>query len=747
MWKSFRNDIYNTGVSKYNAFIRNNRNISRIHIGGIVWGTAIIDENNNIYVGSSNRLFICIGNDDKIKWSYKLKRKNDSLIDSAAVLHDQTNSIIIPGGDGAIHALNKNDGTIKWIWTPEYKEDPTDAIVNSFEGNIQVDSNGNIYVGCDNNYFYCINGYNGLLKWSYYTDMMIWSCACLAHNENVIIFGCLDRYIYMLDSKTGQLFDKYKTSGEIKSSPLTFNNQVIICNSDGEIYNFDISKKKFILLWSISSHVEIYSSPAYKNGILIIAKMNGEIFALNVNNKNKLWFYTTSAPFCSSPIISNNNIVLIGSSDGKLYSFDLFKGFIGYCDITLFYDEHERHYRKNLNASPAMDKNGNIYIGSYDGYIYNIPSYLCNKTNYNINTNLLQLVHNKIIKQYRFNIENIPLAVISSIKTDKNIPYEIIVSSDGKYVNLIPKFMFGLHIPYKIELHGKYYLQSNRWWKDRLNFFSEENFNITIDIQPFTYKKTPIDKVNNTSIICWDIWDFFSTQPRILDTYIPAAMNALSYKIFAFGFHKKPKDIKIHFNMLLIPTHPAVNTSEEFIYKNDITKILIFKAVYFEGIILTKTIDNFEISVMGGTIPYNIFNTYMAVDENDLSLDCDFYTVASCLNIKGNGKKYEFSGDIVNKICNPLLNIISVGNFRGQNIKLKNEKNVKVYEYDNFILILLDKTIVNLYNIISIVEFNYDDYIQLYKFELNNKNYFEYTKNPKYKYIILLNDMVIKLLI
>jgi len=750
MWKSFRNGISNCGVSNYNALIKNNiyTDISRIHIGGIIWGTAVIDENNNIYVGSSNRLFLCIDKYNKIKWTYKLKRKNDSLIDSAAVLHP-SNIVIIPGGDGAIHALDKDNGNIKWIFVPEYKESDDNSIVNSFEGNIQIDSNGNIYAGCDNGYFYCINGFNGKMIWSYYTDMMIWTCACLTNNEEFVIFGSLDRYIYMLESKTGKLIYKYKTSGEVKSSPLINNNNVIVCNSEGQINNFDISNNKFKLLWSIDTNIEIYSSPAYKNNILIIAEMNGDIFALDINNRNKLWIYQSTAPFCSSPIISNNNIIIIGSGDGKLYSFDLYNGFIGYYDISLFYHEHDRHYRKNLNASPSLDINGNIYIGCYDGFIYNIPSYFCtNNTQKESNNNtLFNLVHNKLIKQYIFNINSTPIAVISSIITDKKSPYDIIISSDGKYINFVPKYIFGLQNDYNIEFKGKYYLQSNRWWKDRLNIFGENNFDYIINITPFNYKKTYLDNVNNYSIISWNLWDFFSNQPKVLDTYIPAAMNAMGYTSFAFGFHKKNNDKKTYFYTLLLPSHPAIENSEElFLHKNDITKILVLKSEYYNGIIISKNIEDFELSVMGGTIPFHIFNTYLTINEDNLSLDGDFYSVSSALNLKGNGKEYKFSDNIINKICNPLLNIITVGTFRGQYNILKIKKNVKIYLNFNFILILLNKELVNSDNIITIVEFNYDNYVKLYKYKLDKK-YFNYKKNNNYKYIILLNDIVLKLYI
>lgn len=758
MWESFRNGKDNCGVSKYNALINKDHKLSRIYIGGIIWGTAVIDDENNIYVGSSNRLFICIGIDNIIKWNYKLSRVTDSLIDSAAVLYKSL--IIIPGGDGIVHALNKYNGNLEWQFIPEIdnlnnKKYKKDMIVNSFEGNIQIDSNGRIYIGCDNDFYYCINANNGKLIWSFKTNMMIWSCGCLINNEKNIVFGSLDRYIYMLDTSSGKLVDKYKTNAEIKSSPLTFDDKLIICNSNGEVYCFDISDERFNLLWMNNYETEIYSSPAYKNNILIIAKMNGEIIAINVTNNSQIWLFKIAGTFCSSPIISLNNIVLIGSSEGKLYSFYLNANvdkinLIGYFDINIFYNKNDIYYRKNLNASPTIDINGNIHIGGYDGYIYTIPSNLCKKKlKKQNNKSYLKLIHKKLIIQYKVNINSeseSEAVALSYINCKEKIPYDIVISSDGKYINFIPKFCFGLDQTYKINLYGKYFRQSNRWWKDRLNLFGERNFKTTIELPKIEYKSTVLDDAKSDSIICWNVWDFFSTQPRVLDTYIPAAMNAIGYTIIGFGFHKKEGDLKTYFKMLLLPCNPSID-NEEFLFIHDTNKILIIDAFYFSGIILTTCKEKFELSVMGGTLPFTSFNTFMNIDNKDLSLDCDFYNVASALNVKGNGKKYNFSSDIINQLCDYSMKIKSVGSFKGKYIELKTQYKNNVYIDNNLIIIKFDSELIRINKIITIIEFDYNNHTIKYIYESINNKTLLHKISYKYNYLILLNNIVLKLFI
>lgn len=752
MWTSFRNGVENHGQSKYMGLVSNRRLMKRLYIGGIFWGTAVIDDENNVYVGSSNRLFVCINSQGEIKWKYKLDRLPDSLVDSAAVLHP-AGLIIVPGGDGTLHGLEKETGKLVWRFSPkEQTEDiPKGAIVNSFEGNIQIDKRGWIYVGCDNGFFYCINGATGMLLWSFKTNMMIWSCACLIKDEKYVIFGSLDWHIYMIDVETGSLVSKYKTNAEIKSSPLTFDNIVIICNTNGTIYCFDVTQNKFEMLWMHDFEAEIYSSPAYKDGMLVFAKMNGDIEVIDLETRQKKWGYRTGSPICSSPIITKNNIIFVGAADGKLYAFDLqYNRLLGYYDTTVFYKDKDKHYRKNLNASPAMDANSVIHIGSYDGYLYSIPSYCCVMSQ-NLHANpqddsMVEHVYDLIVKQFKFDIEGVPNAAISALYTQKDIPYKIIISSDGKYVNFIPKTVYGLDKEYNIEIKGKYYLQSSRWWKDRINF-QEKNFSEKITLPALDYKSTLIEKMKENSIIRWDMWDFFSTQPRVLDTYIPAAMNAIGFTAFAFGFEDKVGDPRKFFKMILLPSLPACEEGEKFLFSHDRDKVLLIDAYYFNGFIFTDCKNNFELSVMGGTLPFHTFQTFMKVND-DYSLSCDYYCVASCLSIKGNGEDYQFSPEIVNQLCNPMLNVISVGSFKGKYTSISDidDDIGEVFIQADFFTVVLKDHVSQKMNIISIVEYNQSDSkLYVYESKMNLERY-KYHKIKGYRYVIFINDVLLSLL-
>lgn len=73
------------------------------------------------------------------------------------------------------------------------------------------------------------------------------------------------------------------------------------------------------------------------------------------------WRVATAAPVTSSPAIDKNGIVYVGSADNNVYAINGETGVI----------EWKYQTGGSINfSSPAIDINGIVYIGSYDGYLY-----------------------------------------------------------------------------------------------------------------------------------------------------------------------------------------------------------------------------------------------------------------------------------------------------------------------------------------------------------------------------------------
>lgn len=665
MWKCFRGSALNTGLSPY-VFRRPNPSPSELplkktYVGGIIWGTCVIDAKGDVYVGSSNGQFFRISQEGDIVWRYSLKTKTDSLVDSAAALHPN-GFVVIPGGDGHLHAVSQDTGKMIWVLkAPHSVSDAIDmegAIVNSFEGNVQICENtGLIYAGCDNGYFYCISP-EGKEVWSYKANMMIWSCAALIGGQ--VIFGCLDRYVYVLSADQGELIAKIHTGAEIKSSPLvsssSVSTRVFIGNANGIMQCRDV-QRDLELVWERDIGTEIYASPCSKDGVIVVCTFDGQVWGLQEDTGNTRWHHQLYHPIVSSPIVTQDNVVMFGTSRGLLYFIDLLSGTLLACT------QLSKHsYKPNINASLAMDATGVVHVGSYDGYIYHLSSAAL--TIKNLCDPLPSFMRQRpvthfeleydgyFIKCYRLrafkNGVYIPNAALdfraSTVTSDTNV---VVYGSDGKYLNILPQL--GTDISCSVQCG--IYEHTTSWFYDRLQYFSsfpKVRHHIAHKID---YGDTNWDiRVNQ-----WDIHSLFTLQPKILDTYIPAALDSVSMRAIAYPLNAT------QVFMVLIPTVHD-HDQGKFIILPEPSKVFILKGEYVGSSMYLE--GKFTMSSMGGTIPFDSFRVWVRIKE-DGKMCGEFVASTSCMKIKGNAESYKFSTEILNQLCDPFMKLRTIGCLRG----------------------------------------------------------------------------------
>lgn len=113
--------------------------------------------------------------------------------------------------------------------------------------------------------------------------------------------------------------------------------------------------------WSFTTGDEIYSSPAVSpDGTIYIGSDDGCLYALK--NGAALWSYYTTNAVTSSPALGKNGEVIFGSLNGKLYA--LTNGKVKWCFNT----------GGGIDCSPAVGKDGTVYIGSTDHKLYAVTN-------------------------------------------------------------------------------------------------------------------------------------------------------------------------------------------------------------------------------------------------------------------------------------------------------------------------------------------------------------------------------------
>jgi hypothetical protein len=146
----------------------------------------------------------------------------------------------------------------------------------------------------------------------------------------------------------------------------------------------------------------------------------------------------------------------------------------------------------------------------------------------------------------------------------------------------------------------------------------------------------------------------YITQPIVLDTYIPAAMDAQGWRIVFKSINE----------CVMIPCIPDIE--ELFIETDDKSKYITMRYVRYDNIYAAE--GDFELSAMGGTIPFKKFRAFFEIDESNNKISGIFWGLSNCLAIKGNGKNYKFSFDIVNQLCDLYMQLQTVGIFNGNSV-------------------------------------------------------------------------------
>lgn len=675
MWFSFRNSIYNHGNTEYPFLVETKlHDIQKTHIGGIIWGTPIVDEKNSLYVGTSSGIFYKINSTGDIDWRYSLVSKTDSLIDSAAVIHP-LGYVIIPGGDGYLHAVDRHTGKLLWRTKAPHniddKIDRSGAIVNSFEGNVQVDIHtGLIYAGNDNSYFYCLDA-TGKEMWSVKTNMMIWSCAAIT--DKYVIFGCLDHHIYLVDKKTGTVYYKLNLGAEIKSSPVYLDNYVLIGNSNGDLTCLKIDKNnQLTICWKLDLGTEIYSTCSIKDNHIVACTFMGTIYCIRFHHENPdvIWKFNTYNNICSSPLITGDDQCIVTDSKGMIYAFNLKDGRVtGCCKL------NQHSYKTQLNSSPVLDSKGIIHVGGYDGRVYHISYNAIQKNACShipkfmlSNKNHLDLEYDgKFIKIYKvrvfYNNKYAPNAVanINTVNSTNGIAE---ASSDGGYINIFHKFCSDINTTVSLST----YTQTNSWFKDRFQYWPLGSIK-----QNIQHQFSPIKEWNFGSLSCYDIANLCIIQPKILDTYIPAALDAVAFKMFLL-----PLDPFT--NTITAVMMPAIKQKEtdELVIIPEPKKVLLLSGRVNGNILYLRSKKDFAISSMGGTIKFKNFDCFLQVENNVIT--GEFLASTSCLSIKGNDNNYSFSSELINQLCNPKLVLNGIGVINGIKKGLRYVDNTGYYK-------------------------------------------------------------------
>jgi outer membrane protein assembly factor BamB len=371
-WPKFRRTATQTGRSPVLP-IDSGADLWTFPTGKGIFSTAVIDGDDNVYVGSGDRVFYKLDKNGNELWSVL----TDEVIDSSALLDDR-GLVYFGSGDGFLYALDREDGSEIW----KFEADPpsrNDALINWFEGNVAIAADGTLYVPNDNRCTYAIDRDLGTEKWCFVTEDQTWSLIAVNPDTNRLFMGSnfpLFQNIFAIEPDNGTRVWSVAAKGTVAASPMIASTDpdglVAVGGFDGFLYGHRQSDGE--QQWAYGARDHIYASPAQaEDGTIIQPSADGTIYALDPADGSFIWGYDTREPIRSSPAIDGDGNIYVGSGEGQLFVLNS-DGSLRW-SIQLIDDE-----RDDLNSSPALGKEL-IVISGESGEVFGIPYDYCLREN------------------------------------------------------------------------------------------------------------------------------------------------------------------------------------------------------------------------------------------------------------------------------------------------------------------------------------------------------------------------------
>lgn len=372
-WPKFRRDLRQDGRSPVHARPSGARPWS-FKTGKGIFSTAVIDGDENVYIGSADTYFYSLDRHGDLRW----KVKNGEIVDSSALLDDK-GRVYYGAGDGFLRALDTRDGREVWRFAAAEPES-TGGYIKWFEGNVALGPDGTLYAPNDNRHVYGLDRDTGVSKpgWPWLMNDQTWSLPAIDPTTGNLYLGnnFIAGYSWMTTfwrntfalSPSGQQLWGTGVQATIAASPMLSEGRMILGAFDGYVraYEQDSGRE----LWKFATNDHVYASPgALSDGTIIQPSTDGTVYALDPKSGALRWQFDTREPIRSSPAIDADDNVYFGGGDGRLYVLDR-SGKLRWSRQLIMGD------RNDFGGSPALGRELVILAGE-SGEVFATPYDYC----------------------------------------------------------------------------------------------------------------------------------------------------------------------------------------------------------------------------------------------------------------------------------------------------------------------------------------------------------------------------------
>ena len=368
-WSTYMHDSSRSGYSSSQAPLTN-RTLWDFTTGGAVKSSPVV-ANGIIYVGSDDGYVYALNAySGAVEWSYNTY----GPVEAAATV---LNGVVYVGGfhSHAVFALNASTGELVWNSPIESAGPNINSATAVANGLVYV----NVYVCSPDRggALYALNASTGDQVWTYKPSAWIWMAPAVS--GGVVYIETLQGTVVALDATSGDVFWSNPVDVTLDGSLSVANGRVYVGTVNQMAYALDAVSGKIVwggsiiggvskscpaiadgtlylsstvggtevtieaggvsalnattgaMLWNTTIGSISESSPSVADGVVFVGSDNsvsnssGEpfphnIYALNATTGAIIWSYGTGGAVYSSPATAND-IVYVGSDDGKVYAF------------------------------------------------------------------------------------------------------------------------------------------------------------------------------------------------------------------------------------------------------------------------------------------------------------------------------------------------------------------------------------------------------------------------------------------
>lgn len=191
---------------------------------------------------------------------------------------------------------------------------------------------GNIYIGSDDGYLYCLQEKTGEINWKFKTFGVIRSGAKIYENKIAFLSG--DSKLYVLDLKSGREIWNFTTRGEKEYDCWDYYLSVpeicgeIICFGSGDGYIYGLDKNTGHKKWEVKTDNVVHSTAAVIDKNVYFGSFDGNLYSINSENGSVNWKFKTIGNYGfkkgeiqgSAAVLGG--FLLFGSRDYNLYAVE-----------------------------------------------------------------------------------------------------------------------------------------------------------------------------------------------------------------------------------------------------------------------------------------------------------------------------------------------------------------------------------------------------------------------------------------